>query len=257
MNSFIYLIFSSVSYQNIETVINLVQDRGFNCLMSKADIQDAFRLIPITKSDYPLLGFHWGGKFFQDAALPMGASSSCQLFEKFSSAIQWILNVKFKIDGISHLLDDFFFVGKTGTAECLTALNTFLALADNLGIPIKSEKTVYPTTSLNIYGIEIDSKAMVARLPRDRMDKIASFLQEFKVKRKVSLMELHSLLGLLNFACSVIIPGRAFLRRLFDLTIGHTCPHYRITLNAEARAHLRAWYEFIGSFNGKSCFFIS
>jgi len=89
------------------------------------------------------------------------------------------------------------------------------------------------------------------------MDKIASFLQEFKVKRKVSLMELHSLLGLLNFACSVIIPGRAFLRRLFDLTIGHTCPHYRITLNAEARADLRAWYEFIGSFNGKSCFLIS
>lgn len=38
------------------------------------------------------------------------------------------------------------------------------------------------------------------------------------------------------------------------MTSGHTCPYYRITLNAEARADLRAWYEFIGSFNGKSCF---
>ena len=254
VNSFIPLEFSTVSYQNIETVINLVQVHGFNCLMSKADIQDAFRLIPIHKSDFHLLSFHWRGKFFHDAALPMGASSSCQLFESFSTAIQWILTEKFKIHGISHLLDDFFFVGKTGTSECLTALNTFLSLADNLGIPIKSEKTVYPTTCLIIYGIEIDSKAMVARLPKDKIEKVASLLKEFKVKRKVTLRELQSLLGLLNFACSVIIPGRAFLRRLFDLTVGHTCPHYRITLNAETRADLKAWYDFIEHFNGKSCF---
>lgn len=86
------------------------------------------------------------------------------------------------------------------------------------------------------------------------MKKILLLLNEFKVKRKVTLRELQSLLGLLNFACSVIIPGRAFLRRLFDLIVGHTCPHYRITLNAEARADLRAWHEFIYKFNGKSCF---
>ena len=40
VNSFIPPIFSSVLYLNIKTVINLVQDYGFNCLMSKADIQD-------------------------------------------------------------------------------------------------------------------------------------------------------------------------------------------------------------------------
>ena len=40
VNSFIPPIFSSVFYLNIETVINFVQDYGFNCLMCKADIQD-------------------------------------------------------------------------------------------------------------------------------------------------------------------------------------------------------------------------
>jgi hypothetical protein len=44
----------------------------------------------------------------------------------------------------------------------------------------------------------------------------------YKSKRSITLRELQSLLGLLNFACSVIIPARAFLRRLFGLTIGHT-----------------------------------
>jgi hypothetical protein len=71
----------------------------------------------------------------------MGASSSCQMFESFSSLIQWILNSKFNVKELSHLLDDFFFVGKADTSECLSSLNTFLTLADSLGVPIKADKT--------------------------------------------------------------------------------------------------------------------
>lgn len=137
---------------------------------------------------------------------------------------------------------------------CSNALNTFLELANSLGVPIKSEKTQAPTTCIVIYGIEIDSRKMVARLPEEKIDKIVGLLGEFKVKKKVTLRELQSLIGLLNFACSVIVPGRAFLRRLHDLTKGHSCPKFRITLNSEARADLQAWFNFVSNYNGKSCF---
>lgn len=40
---------------------------------------------------------------------------------------------------------------------CSNALNTFLELANSLGVPIKSEKTQAPTTCTVIYGIKIDS----------------------------------------------------------------------------------------------------
>lgn len=95
---------------------------------------------------------------------------------------------------------------------------------------------------------------MVARLPEEKIDKIVGLLGEFKVKKKVTLRELQSLIGLLNFVCSVIVPGRAFLRRLHDLTKGHSCPKFRITLNSEARADLQAWFNFVSNYNGKSCF---
>ncbi|VDI06106.1 Hypothetical predicted protein [Mytilus galloprovincialis] len=95
---------------------------------------------------------------------------------------------------------------------------------------------------------------MVARLPMEKIEKILQLLSKYKCKRSISLRELQSLLGLLNFACGVIIPGRAFLRRLFDLTIGHTSPHYRINLNSDARLDLKLWYSFIENYNGKSCF---
>ena len=46
------------------------------------------------------------------------------------------------------------------------------------------------------------------------------------------------------------------LHRLIDLTVGHSCPKYRITLKAESRADLQAWNEFIDNFNGKLCFLL-
>ncbi len=69
---------------------------------------------------------------------------------------------------------------------------------------------------------------------------------------KVTLRELQSLIGLLNFACKVILPGRAFLRRLTNLTRGTTKPHHHIRLNKEARLDIQACKLFLQSFNGEA-----
>lgn len=65
------------------------------------------------------------------------------------------------------------------------------------------------------------------------------------------------MIGLLNFACQVIVPGRAFLRRRIDLTRGVRAPHHYIRLNQEVRKDLHAWWEFIESYNGKAMLFSS
>ena len=50
---------STVQYDNIEVVIDLVKKFGHCSLMAKTDIEDAFRIIPIHPLDYHLLGFRW------------------------------------------------------------------------------------------------------------------------------------------------------------------------------------------------------
>ena len=75
-------------------------------------------------------------------------------------------------------------------------------------------------------------------------------------RKKVTLQELQSLLGLLNFACAVVKPGRAFLRRLIDLTLGIRSAHLLIRLTSEAKADLRLWLFFLSKFNGKSFFLL-
>jgi hypothetical protein len=254
VNSLIPPEYSAVTYDSIDTIVSLVQKFGHNSLMAKSDIKDAFRIIPVNPLDYHLLGFVWKSQFYFDRCLPMGASSSCHIFEQLSNALQWIMYNKYKASGISHILDDFFFISNSNSSKCKEDLTNFLYLCKKTGIPINMAKTVVPSTTITIYGIEVDSDAMECRLPQDKISKITARLQNFSTRKKVQLCELQSLIGLLNFACSVVVPGRAFLRRLIDMVVGVTKPFHYIRLTKEARADMATWLLFLAHFNGKSVF---
>jgi hypothetical protein len=244
----------SVSYTTIDDAVRLIKKLGPSCLLAKTDIASAFRILPVHPTDYELLGIIFKNEFYFDKCLPMGCSISCSIFECFSTALEWIACSKFGIQHMLHILDDFLFLGPPKSAICGRSLSQFMSLCQVLGVPIKNEKTVGPSTTLTFLGIELDTLAMEARLPLDKVDKIKVALKATMKRRKVTLRELQSVIGLLNFACCVVVPGRAFLRRLINLTKGVVRPHHRIRLNREARLDLSAWNEFIDDFNGKSLF---
>ena len=254
VNAFIDQQEASVQYETLDHLITLLQRIGRGALMAKTDIEDAFRLIPVHKDDHHLLGFQFNNKFYYDKCLPMGCRMSCNIFERFSSALQRIMQAAFNCKGVTHILDDFIFVGPPQCDTTLNYLNSFLRLAERCHIPIKQSKTVYPSTVIVAHGIELDSTAMQARLPVDKLERMRELLQKFKNKRHALLRDIQSLVGLLNFACKVIRPGRAFLRRLIDLTTKAHSKHHHIKLNSDARADIDAWLTFLHDFNGVSLF---
>jgi hypothetical protein len=65
---------------------------------------------------------------------------------------------------------------------------------------------------------------------------------------------MQSRIGLRNFACCVVLPGRTFLLRLIDLTRDVTQPHHHIKLSKENRLDIQAWFQFIQHSNGEICF---
>lgn len=101
-------------------------------------------------------------------------------------------------------------------------------------------------------GIEIDTVEMIMKLPIEKIHEIRLKITEVMKLKKATLKQLQSLLGLLNFACRVIAPGRAFCRRLTDATIGLTKPHHHTRVTAEMKADLQVWLTFLQSFNGIS-----
>lgn len=254
INDFIPDELCSVSYTTVDDAIKQIKKLGKSCLLAKTDIASAFRILPVHPDDHELLGIQFNGDFYYDKCLPMGCSISCSIFETFSTALQWIACTKFGVPAMLHILDDFLFLGSPDSSICKLALHQFMSMCDVLGVPIKGEKTEGPSTTLIFLGIELDTVNMEARLPEEKIVKIQNALHSAKRRKKMTLRELQSLIGLLNFACCVVVPGRAFLRRLIALTRGVSKPHFRIRMNSQARLDLNAWCEFIDNFNGKSMF---
>jgi len=95
---------------------------------------------------------------------------------------------------------------------------TFLEMCKKLGVPIKQVKTQNATQVITFMGLELDSNTLEARLPYDKLAKLRLQITQASKGRKITLKNLQSLLGLLNFCCPVIEPGQCCLRQLIDLT---------------------------------------
>ena len=188
-----------------------------------------------------------------DAVLPMGCASSCRIFEAVSTALHWIAIDKLGATAVVHYLDDFLFLANS-YEKCKKDLQSFIKLCSLVGVPLAANKTVGPSTEMEFVGITLDAVRREARLPVDELKRCEAMLSKFMNCTKVTLSELQSLIGILSFACSVILPGRAFIRRLIDLTIGIVKPYHRIRLTKQVKLDLAVWLKFWEEFNGKSVF---
>ena len=98
----------SAAYE-FDYFVSMLAQVGQGYYIAKADIESAFRIIPIYPLDYHLLGFVMDNQYFYYRCPPMGCSVSCRLFEKFNCAVQWILTKLFHVWAMSHILDNFMF----------------------------------------------------------------------------------------------------------------------------------------------------
>ena len=245
---------SSVKYTTFDSAVFMVQKQGKQALMAKCDIKSAFRLLPIHPDDFELLGFKFQNLYFVDKCLPMGASSSCYLFECFSSFLEFQLKKISGSLGIVHYLDDFLLCGPSGTRQCHDLLCQFQAMCDELGVPLAPEKTVGPVQSITYLGLEIDSVSQTVKVPRDKLNALVDRLVTALSEQTLTLRSIQSLIGSLNFVCRAIAPGRTFLRRLIDLTVNETHANARIRIGRGAKEDIKMWIAFLRRFNGTSMF---
>ena len=244
---------STVQYATVGQAISHIVSMGQGCFMAKTDIQSAFRIVPVRPQDYPLLGFKWRGKYYYDRCLPMGCASSCAIFEKLSTALEWIASKLSPDVAILHILDDFLFISPT-FQSCQQALDRFIVVCQEVGVPLAPDKTVGPARMLDFAGIRLDTIDMSASLPPDKVHKFSQAIDTMLASKSVQLKHIQSLAGMLNFCCGVIAPARAFSRRLYNLSIGLSRPYHHRKVTNEVRADLEVWKSFLRSFNRKTFF---
>lgn len=118
-----------------------------------------------------------------------------------------------------------------------------------LGVPLAGDKTEGPVRCLIFLGIELGTIAMTSRLPLVKLVDLREQILCFLGLREALLREFQVLLGHLNFACKVIAPGHAFVRRLCDALKGTSKPYHRLKVTPAIKGDLCVSLDFLSSFN--------
>ena len=230
----------TLEYATYDDAVDALLATGPGAQFVKRDLKDAFRHIPVATSDQWLLGFHYDNRYWIERYLPFGLRTAPFLFDLFTKTLNWILIAVLRWYTILHYLDDFFAILSPHVSANAYA-DQFNQICSELGLTINHSKDVMGTTA-DFLGIEFDSSLMQARLPPDKLVRARKTVENLLNKASISHQELESAVGFLSFAAKVVIPGRAFLRRLFD-ALRTPKPWHRIT--PAMKADLQWWQDFL------------
>jgi len=233
---------------------------GLGAWLIKLDVSAAYKQIPVRREDWPLLGFLWDSKYYYERVLPFGLRSSCRLWDLYAAALHFFLdhftgaNCEHEV---IHYVDDFLFVVEPGKEEeAKRMLTGAMALCEMLGLPLAPEKTEGPVQCLTFLGIELDTLKLESRLPASRLAELKLRMVEWGSRTHATVKELQSIAGLLNFACSVVPPGRYFLRRIIDcikgFAAGKAPPYAKRELGPEVQLDFAWWRDYLPQWNGVS-----
>ena len=242
----------SLSYVTVDDAIKKIVATGPGCLLSKVDVEAAFRIIPVRPDDWNLLGFKYKGKFYIDTVLSMGGRSSPAIFNSVAELAEWIAVNNYSVEFLIHLLDDFFTVEVPGSGG--RALSVVLQVFARLGIPVNGKKVEGPATTLEFLGIVLDTVRMEARLSVEKIEQLRLLLVSFESKKRCTQRELLSVVGSLSFACKVVVPGRSFLSRLIARAYMVRELFHSVRITACIRKDFKLWLRFLEEWNGRSLF---
>jgi hypothetical protein len=236
--------------------VRIVRRLGRGCYMAKVDVKAAYRCIPVRPADWPLLGMRWRGQYYFHRTLPFGLRSACHLWERYATAMEWIIRTQFDVQHITHYVDDTFLASNTEQLCARDLARTKAGMAA-LGAPDAADKTEGPATALTYLGIRINSANMSISLDAAKLAGIQELLDLWCTYTTCSVRRLQSVIGTLQWAAYVVRHGRTFLQHLRDLLAANQdssnpADESAITLTEEAREDLRWWQRYIAQWNGVS-----
>ena len=195
----------SMSYVTIDDAIQNIITLGPGTLLAKIDIRSAFRLIPVHPAGRHLLAMKWKGALYIDSCLPFGLRSAPKLFNVLADLLEWIL-LSQGVPVLMHYLDNYLTMGPPNTEICNQSLQRLIDVCAMLGIPLAAEKVEGPSATIEFLGIQLDTVRMEARLSAEKLARICTVIQDWRLKRNATKREILSLVGLLQHAAKACPP---------------------------------------------------
>ena len=135
-------------------------------------------------------------------------------------------------------------------------MQIFIQICQRIGLPIAVEKTIWSSTLMVFLGFLIDTVNRRVLIPCEKLTRglnmIRFILNVYDSKkasqRKITVHQLQSICGFLNFLGRIIVSGRAFTRRLYaplSLPPEQLNPHFHVRITKEIRSDLLMWETFL------------
>ena len=242
---------ASIVYEAFSCAVRDLIEAGPGSLFIKLDLEQAFRQIPVRREDWHLLGFQWGRHFYHEIALSFGLRSAPYIFNLFAEALHWIM-ARHLPAFIRHYLDDFLLIFRSSVPRHIVeaSLSWSLGLGRLLGLSFQLNKVLGLTTVIEYLGIILDSTAMEACLPDDKLSFLLELLSEWHHRQRCTLQQLQELTGFLQFTAQVIPMARAFLRALYSFTGTFKSPFSVRRLPSSVKRDLTWWRSVASNWNG-------
>ena len=247
----------SVKYPSFDDAVMLCIINGRSCLIAKSDLKSAFRNLGIKPDCWcylvmmaidPETGKRY---YFVDKCLLFGAAISCALFQRVSNAIAHIVMYRTGQQLINYL-DDYFFAALL-KMMCNGQVDEFLKVCSAVNFPVALDKTFRATTQLVFLGLLINTVSQTVHVPIEKIKKALDLLHRALNKKpsKMRLIELQQLCGTLNFICLAVLPGRAFIRRLYKGTSSKTGKklksYHHIRIDKGIKQDMNMWILFLNN----------
>jgi len=213
--------YGTITYSTIDDAMKAIQKYGRNCQLVEHDFESAFRHIPVSPLDVPLLGFEWQSTYCAERFLPFGLQTAPYLFNIFAEVFHWILNEELRKNALAadviHYLDDFLIV-LPATQSPAHGGAIFATTCHALGLSIKESKNEEGKVA-SFGGVELYTGRMVVRLPSKKLEKARAIVSKAMEMTSFLLLDLQKITGYLNFIAIVVPLGRTFLRRLYNIEL--------------------------------------
>lgn len=225
-------------------------------LISKLDVQRAFRQVPLPVRDFHKAAHHTTKGDVVNARLMLGAKAACDLMAASISALTDVLGMH-GIFADSYVDDVCLCTHRTDADATMTLA---LSLWHQLSWPINEKKLLSdgtPSTTKTFLGVTIDTVSATASVSPERVQELTALITTFTTaptSMRRSHRELASLAGKLQFVSNVIPLANVFMHALRDATSLAADKGRSIRLSAELLSDLKWWLAALHDFNGVACF---
>ena len=141
---------------------------------------------------------------------------------------------------------------------CNQLTQIFLQICKEVSFPISEGKTEFATIRIVFLGMLLDGQNLIIAVPEDKRIKTLSLLHHFLQRKKCTVKDMQQLSGLLNFLNRAIVPGRVFMRRMYNKYASiadkstNLKAYHHINLDSEFRSDCRVWEQFLATLLSKA-----